>query len=397
MNLIGRVLGAPGISELTFEKERIRSVAPAPAGTAPTDLIIAPAFIDVQVNGYGGLSLSGPGAAPDTLPYMVRALRRVGVLFFFPTLTTESPENMLRAVRAIATARRDPEVAHATPFIHLEGPYISTEDGPRGAHPREHVRPPNWEEFQRLQDAAEGRVGIVTLGAEYPGSTRFIEQLVEAGVVAALGHTGATPAQIRDAIRAGARLSTHLGNGSHALIDRHQNYIWEQLAADELYASLIADGHHLPPSVLKCMIRCKGVARTILTSDAVAAAGLPPGVYSAEGREIEVLPNGRVQLAGTPFLAGSGLVLPKSIENAVRFAGVSLDDAVRMVTLNPARLMGLEERLGSIAPGKEASLTLFRWNEETASISIAGVVWRGQVVTVEEMGDVLRPAGSQAF
>src|SRR5262249_12675635 len=143
-----------------------------------------------------------------------------------------------------AACDTDPELAHATPAFHLEGPYISAEDGPRGAHPSAHVRPPDWEEFCRLQEAAGGRIRLVTLAPEREGALGVIERLVATGVVVALGHTAATGRQIHDAISAGARLSTHLGNGAHAVLPRHPNYIWEQLAADELWASIICDGHH---------------------------------------------------------------------------------------------------------------------------------------------------------
>src|SRR5687768_6411871 len=151
------------------------------------------------------------------------------------------------------------------PGFHLEGPYFSIEDGPRGAHPKEHARDPDWDEFRRWQDAAGGRVRMVTLAPERNGALRFIEQLTAAGVVAAIGHTAATGRQIRDAAAAGARTSTHIGNGCHAVLPRHDNYVWEQLACDDLWASVIADGHHLPPAVLKSVIRAKTPGRVLLT------------------------------------------------------------------------------------------------------------------------------------
>src|SRR5262249_46804632 len=150
---------------------------------------------------------------------------------------------------------KDPQLARAIPGIHLEGPYISAEDGPRGAHARQHVRPPDWDEFCRLQDLAGGRIRLVTLAPETAGALPFIERLSRAGVVVALGHTAASGECIRDAIQAGARLSTHLGNGAHAVLPRHPNYIWEQLADDGLWASIICDGHHLPESVMRCILR----------------------------------------------------------------------------------------------------------------------------------------------
>src|SRR5262249_8138444 len=155
----------------------------------------------------------------------------------------------------------DADLAAAVPGLHVEGPYLSPEDGPRGAHPLEHIRPPDWDEFQRFLEAAGGRIRLLTLAPEAEAALPFIERLPAAGIVVAIGHTGADPETIHAAVRAGARLSTHLGNGAHSMIRRHPNYIWEQLACDDLTASVIADGHHLPASVLKCFARVKGAER----------------------------------------------------------------------------------------------------------------------------------------
>src|SRR5205085_7285582 len=142
---------------------------------------------------------------------------------------------------------------------------------------------------------------------ESSGALEMIEKVAASGVVVAIGHTAATPAQIRDAVKAGAKTSTHLGNGSHAILPRHDNYLWEQMAADGLWASVIADGHHLPPAVLKCVLRVKTPARTVLVSDAGSLAGLPPGRYDCWGQEFEVHPAGKIVLPGTGFLAGAAV------------------------------------------------------------------------------------------
>src|SRR5262249_3702343 len=218
--------------------------------------------------------------------------------------------------------------AAAMPGIHLEGPYLSAEDGPRGAHPRQHIRRPDWEEFCRLQDAAEGRIRLLTLAPEHEGALPFIERAVRAGIVIAIGHTAAGAARIRDAIEAGARLSTHLGNGSHATLSRHDNYIWEQLAADELWASIICDGHHLPPAIARCILRVKTPARTILTCDAGSLAGMPPGRYREWDQEFDVLPEGKIVVPGTSFLAGSWAFTDQCICNAVRYGGASTADGL---------------------------------------------------------------------
>lgn len=291
---------------------------------------------------------------------------------------------MCRSLQAIAAAcETDPLIQRSVPCVHVEGPHISPEDGPRGAHPIEHVRPPSLAEFRRWQEASGGRVGIVTVAPEHPGSVEYIRALAAEGVIVALGHTAADGDQIHAAADAGARLSTHLGNGSHATISRHPNYIWEQLAEDRLAASLIFDGHHLPPAVMKSMLRAKGLDRSILVSDSVAVAGLAPGTYkTAVGGRVELLPSGRLTLLGTPYLAGSAAALPVGIANTIRHAGVTLAEAVRLATANPARLLGLDrpDGRGSIRSGTTADLVVFRVDAQTLELTIDLTVVAGEVV-----------------
>ena len=223
---------------------------------------------------------------------------------------------------------------------------------------------------------------MVTLAPELPGAIPFIEKAAAAGVAVALGHTNATRDDILRAVGAGARLSTHLGNGAHARIPRHPNYIWEQLACDELTACLIPDGFHLPPSVIKSMIRAKGVHRAILTTDASGLAGMPPGSYHVQGRDVELRPGGPVLLSGTEYLAGSALRLSDGIANAVSFAGVSLADAVDMVTERPAVAMGLENATGRLRAGQDANLTVFR-TDALGAVSVEKTIVAGRVVYSE--------------
>jgi N-acetylglucosamine-6-phosphate deacetylase len=235
--------------------------------------------------------------------------------------------------------------------IHLEGPFISPEDGPRGAHPAGHVQRASLAVFDQLNAAAGQRIGIVTLAPEVPGAMDLIAELSARGIVVALGHTGATRSQVREAALMGATLSTHLGNGAHAELPRHDNYLWEQLAADELWASFIPDGHHLPGSVLKAMIRAKGLTRSILVSDAIFAAGMEPGRYAFAGQEIDLLESGRVNLAGTPYLAGSGLSLPDGVARCHGLTGLPLVDCWAMASENPLRLLGFRRAQRRLMPG----------------------------------------------
>jgi N-acetylglucosamine-6-phosphate deacetylase len=226
-----------------------------------------------------------------------------------------------------------------------------------------------------LQEAAQGAIRLVTLAPEWDDALRFIERLVASGVVVALGHTAASAARIRDAIAAGARLSTHLGNGSHALLPRHDNYLWEQLAADELWASVICDGHHLPPALVRCMLRVKTPARVILTCDASALAGLAPGRYREWDQELEILPSGKIVVPGTSYLAGSGAFTDTCVGNAIRFADVSLAEAVDMASARPRQLLGLPAQ--RLQPGDAADLVLFEW-EPGGDFRVTKTVVNGQ-------------------
>jgi N-acetylglucosamine-6-phosphate deacetylase len=347
------------------------------------DVWLAPGFCDLQLNGYGGYDFnSGAWGEPDEViqeaaPIVAKAARG-GTALVCPTITTNRFEAMREALASLSRAlNADPRLAKAVPGVHVEGPYIASEDGPRGAHPLEHVRDPDWDEFQRWQAAAEGRIRLCTLAPERAGALPFIEKLTAAGVVVAIGHTGAEPETIRDAVRAGARLSTHLGNGAHSQIRRHPNYIWEQLAHDDLYASVIADSHHLPASVVKSFVRGKGPEKLALVSDAVALGGQPPGLY-ARGR-FEVLATGKVVLAGTPYLAGAGHLLDTCVANALRFSDLTLAQAVRCVTAIPARILGLEARKGHLLPGYDADLTLFRLHD-AGPLEIVATLLAGEVV-----------------
>jgi N-acetylglucosamine-6-phosphate deacetylase len=362
----------------------LAAVGPAATGGEPAaDLEadwVAPALFDLQINGCDGRSFNSPRLTSDDVAHAVRVCRRHGIAGLCPTLVTNSHEALAHGFRTLATAcDSDPEIARAVPCLHLEGPYINSEDGPRGAHPRQHVRPPDWDEFRRLQAAAGGRIRLVTLAPEHEGALAFIEKAVAAGIVLALGHTAADGPRIRDAVRAGARLSTHLGNGSHAVLPRHDNYLWEQLACDDLWASVIADGHHLPPAILRCILRVKTPARAILTCDASSLAGLPPGRYGEWGQEFEVLPTGRVVVSGTPYLAGSGAFTDTCVAHAVAAGGVSLAEAADMAGARPRQLLGLEPR--PLAVGAPADLVLFD-GTPGERLAVRGTVIAGEPVAV---------------
>lgn len=343
--------------EIRSEGGVIAAIGPAGSGQADREAAwVAPALFDLQINGCLGINFSSSTLTVEQVRNVVDECRRHGIGGLLPTLITNSDAALTHGFGTLRQAcEADPVIAAAAPGFHLEGPYIAGDDGPRGAHPREHVRDPNLDEFRRWQDAAGGKIKLVTLAPERPGALKFIEQLARSGVAVAIGHTSAMPPQIRDAVSAGAKLSTHLGNGSHAMLPRHENYLWEQLATDDLWASVISDGHHLPPSMVKVIVRVKSPARTIITCDASSLAGLPPGRYG----EWEVKPGGKVVVPGTPFLAGSGAFTDLCVGNMLRMTGVSLSDAVKMASANPRELLGLPK--WELAVGSKAPLVLFDW------------------------------------
>jgi N-acetylglucosamine-6-phosphate deacetylase len=294
-----------------------------------------PGLFDLLVNGFAGIDFNSRDVTADGVLQALERMRATGVTRCLPTLITSSFEDFAASARVL-TSIDDPAIVG----LHMEGPYISPVDGARGAHPREHVRLASIDDFQRRHEACNGRIRLVTLAPEVPGAIELVEHLVNSGVRVAIGHTAAVPPEITAAIDAGATLATHLGNGCPQMLPRHPNPIWELLAADEVLISLIADGHHLPGSTVKAMVRAKREGGTILVTDAIAAAGCAPGRFTIGGVECELREDGRVSLPGSPYLAGSALTLDRAIANAVRFAGVSIGQAVKMASTIPAEYLG---------------------------------------------------------
>jgi len=366
MQLVGRRYDTGQVVEVTIEGGRIVKVNPVPADSpqANTTRWIAPGLVDIQVNGYGGQEFSSEHLTEEAVERVVRAHHRFGVTRLCPTITTRSMPVMEHALRVIDRAcQQIPLVAQSVIGVHLEGPFISPEDGPRGAHPREDCRQPSWDDFRRLQDAAAGRIRLLTMAVEFDTAPKFIEQVAGSGVVVGIGHTAATVEQVQRAVDAGARLSTHLGNGCHRQLHRHQNYIWAQLADDRLMASLIVDGHHPPPWVVKTFVRAKGPDRCILVSDISGQAGQPPGRYQSPFCNVEMLEDGRLVVAGQrEFLAGASLPLGTGVVNVEQFAGVDLASAVKMATYNPARLLDLPTPF--LSETEEANLVAFEIQQQ---------------------------------
>lgn len=303
-----------------------------------------PGLVDLQVNGFRGHDVNADDVTVETIIELTRALWVEGVTTYLPTVITASEEKITHVLATIAQARRtDALIAHSIAGIHVEGPSLSSDEGPRGAHDARHLRDASIAELDRWQQAAGGLVRIVTLAPERDGSLEYIAAAATRGIRTSIGHCAPEPICVRAAADAGATLSTHLGNGSHAALPRHPNHIWTQLAADELTAMFIADGHHLPADAITAMIRAKGVRRSILTSDSAALAGSPAGDYRTPvGGGVTVTPDGRLSVRGTEFLAGSG----RSLRQCVAWSRDALpfddEELISMASITPARMLGID-------------------------------------------------------
>lgn len=362
--------------EILIESGRIAAIDPV-SGPAPTNWI-APAMIDIQVNGFAGVDYNSPDAPLDEIARSIEVQRDTGVARLLPTVITGSHENICGSLANLAKARRDAAGGESFIGFHVEGPWISPIDGPRGAHPVQHCRAATPDEFDRFQEAAEGHIMLVTLAPEVEGAIPTIEHMVKAGVTVAIGHSNASEADIRNAISAGATMSTHLGNGAHQLIARHSNYITWQMAADELSAGLIVDGIHLPPAFVKVAVRAKGADKVILVTDAAPPAGCAPGIFHFGHLEVELTEDQCIRLTDSGRLAGSALSMDRGLENLIRFTDLDLLAALRAGTVNAAREIRYKPRQGFLEVGDPADLMLFDYDIESGSVAVRETIM-GQV------------------
>jgi N-acetylglucosamine-6-phosphate deacetylase len=360
MLIVGRDHRISRWTEVEIQGRVIAGVRPreGPAKPATSDEFIAPAFWDLQVNGRRGVSFSSPDLNVEQVADIVGAQAPLGTARLCPTVITAPREAMIHGLRTIAAACEEyTDVARMLLGIHLEGPFLSQCEGFRGAHPKDAIRDPDWCLFEEFQMASGGRIVLVTLAPERPGAIDFIERAVAAGVTVALGHTAASGETIRQAVEAGAKLSTHLGNGIAALLPRHPNPIWHQAAEDSLFASFISDGDHLDRDTLRVLARAKGPDRTILVSDASPLSGLPAGTFG----DWEIEPSGRIVVAGTSYLAGSSQPLEIGLRNLMAATSWPLSETLATVTKNAAVLLG--QPCPKLEPGEPANVVVFRLDE----------------------------------
>jgi N-acetylglucosamine-6-phosphate deacetylase len=331
-----------------------RETTQLPAGARVLDFpgaTLGPAFFDVHIHGAAGHDVME--ATPQALDTMGTFLASRGTSTYLATTVTASLDATLRALDGIANEiAKLPPPGRARPLgIHLEGPFLSHEK--RGVQPPEYLLAPSIATFDRLIDAAHGHVRLMTLAPELPGASELAAHATSRGVRVSMGHSNATAAEARTAIAAGAVSATHTFNAMRPLDHREPGILGTVLTNDDLYAELICDGVHTDPEIVRLWWRAKGPERAILVTDAMAAAGMPEGEYQLGGFPVQVK-DGRATARGV--LAGSVLTLDRALANFIQFTGASIDQALRLLSSNPAAMTGLAHRAGTLAPGRSANL-----------------------------------------
>lgn len=366
-----RIVTADGTrgGELVIEAGRIEAVRDRTDAADAFDLgdcAVLPGYIDLHVHGGGGAQCNTDD--PDEVAEMARFHARHGTTALLATTVTAGIEELETAITAIARSSSATGGA-AVLGVHLEGPFLSRER-PGGMDPAAFIEP-DERTLQRLLLAGDGAVRMMTLAPELPGGLDLIRTLAADGIIASLGHSDATYSETKDAVRAGARCATHTFNAMPRLHQREPGLLGAVLDLDEVSCELILDGIHVHPAVLRLAYRAKGLSRVTLVTDAMEAAGLPDGEYRLGAATVNVAA-GRAETAGGGSIAGSTLTMDAAVANAVRFLGISLEEAAVLAARNPARLLGVDHHKGAVAPGFDADLTILDDGLRACGTLVAG-------------------------
>jgi N-acetylglucosamine-6-phosphate deacetylase len=329
-----------------------RTTSPLPGAARVIDFpgaMLAPAFFDVHIHGAAGHDVME--ATPEALNAVGRFLASRGTAHFLATTVSAPLDATLRAVEGLAKLIAQPAAhRHARPIgLHLEGPFLS--HAKRGVHPPECLLPPDIALFDRLFDAAEGQVRLMTLAPELPGAAELAAHATARGVRVSVGHSDATAAQTRAVIAAGATSATHTFNAMRALDHREPGILGTVLTTDSLFAELICDGIHTAPEMVRLWWRAKGPERALLVTDAMSATGMPDGEYQLGGFAVHVA-NGRALANGV--LAGSVLTLDRALQNFLNFTHARVEQGLPLLSRNPAAMTGLESHAGALHAGGPA-------------------------------------------
>jgi len=300
-----------------------------------------PGLVDLQVNGFKGVHFCDPNLTQESFALACRSVLEAGTTAFLPTLITSPAEVYEHNLPIIAAAVHSEEFRGRLLGIHLEGPFISAQDGARGAHDLQWIAEPDVRYLDKLLGWADGSVKLLTIAAELQGAEDLARHACGRGIAVSLGHQMASEADLHRLAQAGAVSLTHLGNGVPAMLHRHVNPVWAGLANDDLMAMIISDGHHLPASLLKAIIRTKGAGRCVVVSDASSPAGLPPGEYEVLGHRHMLDRTGRLYEPATGYLAGSSATMLQCMNHLASLDLVSPEELIALGFYNPLRLIGL--------------------------------------------------------
>jgi N-acetylglucosamine-6-phosphate deacetylase len=337
------------------------------------DAVLAPGLIDIHIHGGAGHDVME--GSDEGLAAVERLMTRHGVTSYCPTTVTSPVEATLRSLDALGkaverAASGNGDGVRARPLgLHFEGPFLS--HAKRGVHPPALLQPASRELFERMWQAADGRVSVMTIAPEIEGALDLIGEASRRGVCVSLGHSDAELSQARAAIKAGARHATHTFNAMRPLDHRHPGLLGTVLTDRTVTADIIVDGIHVDPVMVDLFVRAKGVEGAVLITDAISATGMPDGTYMLGGFEVQVH-DGRCEFDGR--LAGSVLTLDRAVRNMMQFAGTSLQNAVRMATLNPAIVLGIAKRKGNLSVGADADIAVFTPAGEVVRTIVGGKI-----------------------
>lgn len=353
-----------------------REAVSIPAGARVVDLgdsILAPGLIDIHIHGAAGHDVME--GSEEALCAIECLLARHGVTSYCPTTVTASLDHTLRALEKLAKAvdrrsRSCPGPARARPVgIHLEGPFLS--HARPGVHLPLHLQSASTKVFNQMWEAAAGQIRMMTIAPELDGALELISEATRRGICVSMGHSNADLAQARAGIRAGARHATHTFNAMRRLDHRDPGLLAAALTDNTLTADIIADGLHVHPEVVDLFLRAKGVDRAVLITDGISATGMPDGTYRLGAYKVQVR-GGRCESHGK--LAGSVLTLDRALRNMMSFARISFQDSLRLASLNPARVLAMEQRRGLLQTGADADFVVFSPTGEVRQTIAGGIV-----------------------
>jgi len=299
-------------------------------------------FVDLQVNGYKGIDFSSPDLTEEAFVFACRELEKKGTVAFLPTIISSAPEIYQKNLRIISRIMRREEFAQMLPGIHLEGPFISAENGYKGVHPFQQIRRPDLEILKQLIKWSDHQIRMLTIAAELVGADKICKYAVSKNIIVSLGHQDANEKQINRLAEKGASSLTHLGNGIPHLINRHINPIWAGLGNEKLTAMIVADGFHLPVSLIQTILKVKGAKQTIMVSDLSPLGGLKPGNYKIWGADVVLSQKGFLYDPQTGYLAASSLSLLDCVNWLLSKEILRFKDIYRMAFQNPAEFIGLD-------------------------------------------------------